>query len=209
MALYNPPTRARFYVNTGGTPGGLVSGEEFVGDDGAGNVARIGVFDENTGTVKELLISVGSSTVYGCRVSNSTGQSLNAGATASLVEAITFDTEARDDGGFHTGSGSKLTVPASADGWYQPAAMIDFGSTTGTREARIYKNGTITGGAVSAGSMIARAIYISGVRGSSFAAPCLYLAAGDYVELYTVTSAAFTLAQASDQYPAFSLVKVA
>jgi hypothetical protein len=89
--------------------------------------------------------------------------------------AITFDSEIRDDGGFHSTSSNTDRMTAPATGWYQISANIEFvASSTGSRMVRFYLNGT---------TEIARAALASIATYSTFVplTATYYLTASDYV----------------------------
>lgn len=89
--------------------------------------------------------------------------------------AITFDSETRDDGGFHSTSSNTDRMTAPATGWYQISANIEFvASSTGSRMVRFYLNGT---------TEIARAALASIATYSTFVplTATYYLTASDYV----------------------------
>lgn len=187
---------ARFYVAAGSTPGDLVSGEEFLGDDGSGNLARVGTYDENTGTVKELLVPAGGGgTVLGARATATAAQAISA------TDIIALNNELRDDGGFHDNvtNNSRMTVPSGGDGWYLVKAQVGFDTTTGTRRVEILKNGA---------TLLARARVITG-QGEVETSSLVYLVATDYVQMQTVVSAGMNTAVNADWSPMLAIVKVA
>lgn len=106
-----------------------------------------------------------------CRVYRSSTQSIN----NITWTAITFDSETRDDGGFHSTSSNTDRMTAPATGWYQISANIEFvASSTGSRMVRFYLNGT---------TEIARAALASIATYSTFVplTATYYLTASDYV----------------------------
>lgn len=111
----------------------------------------------------------------GVRVTHSTTQSLTSGNTATLA----FDTETRDDGGWHDNvtDNSRLTVPTGKDGWYIIHAQVRFQTdSAGQRIALIRKNGS---GFIASTYTGAIANFPTMMHVEALA----YLAAGDYVEV--------------------------
>jgi hypothetical protein len=108
----------------------------------------------------------------------------------ATLTAVTFDTEHRDDGGFVTlgSSASRFTITNA--GWYVLNGVVRFAAnTTGNRLIFWVKNGDTNDryGQVlvaAAGSSSAT------VMASS---PVLYLAAGDYIELYAYQDSTVSL----------------
>jgi hypothetical protein len=85
----------------------------------------------------------GGSTFVGCQLQKITStQSL----TNNTVTAVTFNSELFDTDAFHDNStnNSRITIPSGKAGKYLLVSAISFaGNATGTRIARIHKNGSL------------------------------------------------------------------
>jgi hypothetical protein len=111
----------------------------------------------------------------GAHVSRVATQSL----TNTTAAAITFDTEVRDDGGYYdAGSPTRLTITNA--GWYVLTGSVQFAANaTGLRRAYFRVNNTTDYSVASV-----NAVSSAGLVTVPVAAAVLYLAAGDYVELW-------------------------
>ena len=109
----------------------------------------------------------------GCQLTKSASQSIATG-TETLV---TFNTEAFDTDGFHTGSDSKITIPTGKSGKYLINIQIMSNSSGYVTQGTLYKNTTVDIGLV----------YLSAA--TPVTAPCVLfnniysLTAGDTVEV--------------------------
>lgn len=111
----------------------------------------------------------------GCRVYNSTTQTVNDSSSV----ALTFDTETYDNGGNHsTGSNTdRITIPAGGAGYYAGLGGGAWDSnTTGVRIMWWMKNGAAIAGSESR-------MNAAGTGGQQASLPPVYLAAGDYLQL--------------------------
>jgi hypothetical protein len=86
--------------------------------------------------------TAGGAAFTGCRVFNSTTQTIN----NATVTTLTFDSEVFDTSSFHSTSTntSRITIPTGLGGYYALQASIYFsiGNGAGTRGLAITKNGT-------------------------------------------------------------------
>lgn len=123
--------------------------------------------------------TVGSAggSVLGARVTRATAQSV----ADSTVTAIAWDSETRDDGGWHDNAtnNSRLTVPTGKGGrWYLICACLRYASNaTGRRNSAIRLNGTtniVTQNILTVAATDAQKINMAGIY---------YLADADYVEV--------------------------
>lgn len=111
---------------------------------------------------------------YGCRVHKAAAQTIS----NNLAQALTFDTEDRDDGGFHEGVTHPTRLTAPVDGWYLVWAGVLFASnTTGYRMLQVIQDG---------GAPIARNALTTPIAGVGYVtvSTVVYLAATSYVEIY-------------------------
>ena len=110
-------------------------------------------------------------------------KSANQSTTQNTFTSITFDTEDYDSDGFHSISTntSRITIPSGLGGKYRFSGVVSFAaSSTGTRQARLIKNGTTTYNLVQGESNG------SGTLTTTFTFNyILDLAATDYVEVQT------------------------
>jgi hypothetical protein len=118
-------------------------------------------------------------TFSGVSLSKSTVLSV---ATATAT-AISLDTEAYDTDNYHSNvtNPTRITIPAGKTGYYQLNVQATWDSSAGggSRELRIYKNGSVIlfGYDVSAPS---------GQYPGSTITQNLYLTAADYIEVYVI-----------------------
>jgi len=140
--------------------------------------ARIGVGANDTVLTADSTQSTGlkwatpSSTpsFAGCRLNKVSG---NQSIPDSTYTAVTWPTEVFDVGGYHTGTESKITIPAGKAGYYRFSWRT--GVTASACNVRLYVNGT---GGTSAAVLTA---LNSEANGSTIV---LSLAVADYVECY-------------------------
>jgi len=144
---------------------------------GAGAVTRLGV--GSTGQVLTVAAGVPSwatassgSSFAGCRLNKVSGSQSIADST---YVAVTWPTEVFDVGGYHdtTTNTSRITIPSGKGGYYRVSWRQ--GVTAAASTCTIYTNGT--GGTRNAFVNVANAE----ANGSTMV---LYLAAGDYIEVY-------------------------
>jgi len=79
-------------------------------------------------------------TFYGCQLQKSVSQSV---ANNSYV-ALTFQTESVDVGGYHSGTSSKIIIPAGKAGTYLFTGQVTYATAaSGLRFCVFYKNGSV------------------------------------------------------------------
>jgi len=171
---------------------------DLIGGTGADTFARLAVgangtvltadSAEATG-MKWAAASGGTSTFVGCRVTNSTDQSIP-NATRTVV---TFDTETFDTDGFHSTSTNtgRMTIPAGKAGKYLVTGNVTFATnSTGAREIYLFKNG----------SFYSQVFAVATSAGSSGNAipDIVSLAVGDYVEIRVEQSSGGSLSVRGD-----------
>jgi hypothetical protein len=100
------------------------------------------VADSATATGLKWATPAGGSTFSGCRIYNSTTQTLPNVTTTTLL----WDSEIFDTDGYHSTvtNTSRITIPAGKGGYYQLTASVYFsiGASAGSRFCSITKNGT-------------------------------------------------------------------
>mgnify|MGYP001615564739 CR=1 FL=1 len=105
------------------------------------------------------------------RVYNNANQTI----TTATVTALTFNSESYDNGALHSTSINTSRLTAAVAGRYLVHGFVWFNSnTTGQRQARLHKNGTVVTHAIVPGSAVAIVIHVSDI---------LDLTANDYMEL--------------------------
>ncbi len=116
--------------------------------------------------------AAGGSSFSGCRIYNSSSQTL----PNATVTTLTFNSEIFDTDGFHSTSTntSRITIPTGKAGYYQLSASIYFGigNATGIRALSITKNGTRVIGLDNSGA-VDQTLNLSGIEN---------LAVNDYIE---------------------------
>ena len=137
---------------------------------GVGSNDQILVANSSTATGLEWQTPASGSSFAGCRLNKLSG---NQSIADSTYVAVTWPTEVFDVGGYHTGSESKITIPTGKGGYYRVSWRQ--GVTAAASTCTIYTNGT--GGTRNAFINVANAE----ANGSTMV---LYLAAGDYIEVY-------------------------
>ena len=114
-----------------------------------------------------------SSGFVGCSLTKSAAQSISNGTET----VVTFDTEAFDTNGFHTGTDGKITVPSGKAGKYLVTAQIMSNSSGSVTQGGMRKNGS--------------GVFTHYVSGATpVTAPCVLintiidLAVADYLEIF-------------------------
>lgn len=129
------------------------------------------------GGLPDQTASGGAVTFMGCRVYNSTTQSITTGS----FQAVTFDTEEYDTDAIHdTGSNtSRLVVPAASGGKWICTAHVKWDTnTTNTRYIAFRLNGT-----TNIRSAMTNGVGISAGIGLMASTGPIALSAGDYIEV--------------------------
>lgn len=142
---------------------------------GLGNVDNTSDVDKPISTAQQTALDGKAIKSQGALVSMSANQSLPSGVT----DAVSFDTEAYDDSGYHSGANpTRLTV--SAAGRYVVSFVLAIqGSASGVRLANVAKNGGgFTGRAIQ--RVLPNGAGTDYITATSAPIPC---AAGDYFEL--------------------------
>jgi hypothetical protein len=128
--------------------------------------------------VKWATPSSGTPTFVGCRLFNSTNQSI---PTNTSTE-VTLNSEAFDTNGFHstTVNTARITIPTGYAGKYLVTASWEWdgGSTTGARELFVRKNGNLA---------LGNANYIGTSPAASYFQNVIFiidLVVGDYLSMY-------------------------
>ena len=144
-----------------------------------GSANQVLTVDSSTATgLKWAAIPASTPTFVGCRAFPSSDQTIsnNTGTTVNLGNE-TYDTD-----GFHSTSTntSRMTIPSGKNGYYLVIGKIGyFSNTTGARQVRLLKNGTIIefNSAASAGAGAAgnKTVYSSSA--------IINCAVGDYIEM--------------------------
>ena len=135
-----------------------------------GTNAQVLTADSTTATGLKWATPASGSSFSGCRLNKVSG---NQSIADSTYVAVTWPTEVFDVGGYHTGSESKITIPTGKGGYYRVSWRQ--GVTAAASTCTIYTNGT--GGTRNAFINVASAE----ANGSTMV---LYLADGDYIEVY-------------------------
>lgn len=132
--------------------------------------------------------------------------------TSGSAYLVTFNTNISDTYGLHSTSVNTGRLTASVSGWYLISGSISIGaSATGSRFAKVYKNG---GGSCSSGTFIAAtniAPSPSATNNTAMQVSAIYyLGAGDYVELCAgqVSGGTLSIASIANSSPIFSMVKI-
>jgi len=145
------------------------------------------------GSTGQVLTVAGGVPTWAAAGSSLVGCSLWASATQSIsndtATAVLYDSEEWDTDGFHSTSTntSRITIPTGKDGKYLVEAQIFFAAnTTGNRQVRIRKNGSIVLTGIQYAPNPAFGFYAttSGV---------LSLAAGDYLECFVLQASGGSL----------------
>ena len=153
---------------------------DLIGGTGADTFARLAVgandtvltADSTAATGLKWAAVAGGSSFAGCRLNKLSG---NQSIADSTYVAVTWPTEVFDVGGYHESvtNPSRITIPTGKGGYYRVSWRQ--GVTAAASTCTIYTNGT--GGTRNAFINVANAE----ANGSTMV---LYLAAGDYIEVY-------------------------
>ncbi len=130
-----------------------------------------------TGIGTFVQITIEMATALAVRVKRTAVQSIS-NNSATIVN---WDSEDRDDGGFHDNStnNTRLTVPTGGEGWYLIIGKAYWANNaTATRVAQIRKNGTTM-----IDSEVKTAVANSALESVSKVSTLAYLVATDYVEM--------------------------
>jgi len=164
---------------------------DLIGGTGADTFARLAVgangtvltadSAEATG-LKWATPSGGSSTFVGVKLNAVLKQSV----TNNTDTAMIFDVEDFDTDGFHSNvtNNTRITIPAGKAGYYQIGGLIDFDNGAGgARTLRIKKNGTTEKQIITTPNTVYPGATLETI---------LYLAVGDYVQLFATQTSGTT-----------------
>jgi hypothetical protein len=165
--MTNPMTTTGdvIYSSSGSTPDRL----------GIGTAGQVLTVNSGATAPEWATPSSGGSTFVGVKLKATSSQSISNNTDTAFI----FDVEDFDTDGFHSNvtNNTRITIPAGKAGYYQIGGLCDFSNAaTGTNTLSIYKNGVNTKNFFGAPNTV----YPSGILET-----VLYLAVGDYVELFT------------------------
>jgi hypothetical protein len=130
----------------------------------------------------------------GCQLRRTTAGAL----TATVPQAVIFDSEDYDNDNLHSLVTNPSRITIVTPGRYQFWGIVPFdAATSGTREARLFKNGTtdLNGGRTIDLSATAIAIVINPIE--------VAMLAGDFMELRAVASTAVNTTAINSLFPVF------